>query len=126
MANEYVSNVRPVGAATTAACPRNTTRIASSAPCSVSRERHALLVREGARLAARPDETPLTALIREEERALIRRNITAGDWKLLMDTSDGDYVGAAERAGMAVVTVKSRVSRCKRHLHEVLSRAMVG
>jgi DNA-directed RNA polymerase specialized sigma24 family protein len=85
------------------------------------RERDALLASEGPCLASRAAEAPLAALVCEEEWTLMRRNITADDWNLLIDTSDGDYAGAAERAGMAVGTVKSRVSRCKRHLHEVLS-----
>jgi DNA-directed RNA polymerase specialized sigma24 family protein len=86
------------------------------------RERDALLASEGPRLANRAAEAPLAALVREEEWTLVQRNTTADDWNLLMDTSDGDYAGAAARAGMAVGTVKSRVSRCKRHLRGVLAR----
>jgi DNA-directed RNA polymerase specialized sigma24 family protein len=90
------------------------------------RERRALLMRAGNRFAAAPAETPLDSLLREEERVMVRRHVSVDDWKLIVDTFDGDYAAAAARAGMAVGTVKSRVSRCKRHLQEALSHAFVG
>jgi DNA-directed RNA polymerase specialized sigma24 family protein len=90
------------------------------------RERDALLRREGHRLSAPTGETPLAGMLREEERTMVRSNVTASDWELIVATLDGDYAGAAEQACLPVGTVKSRVSRCKRRLRETLSQAMVG
>ena len=83
------------------------------------RRRSFLLKQFASRLDSRSSEGSLATVIRHESAATMR-HVAGNDWEFLRETIDGNYTEIAAASGVAVGTIKSRVSRARVALRTLL------
>ncbi len=67
-----------------------------------------------------PEEIALHRLHLGETTARLRSLASPVEWRILCSLADGnDYLTVANREGMTVTALKSRVCRCRRHLAQI-------